>query len=203
MQLIIGLGNPGKQYQDHRHNVGYRFLDLLAGHLGLDFSTNSRFCADVASWRSGDSKVLLAKPLTYMNMSGKSVAALSNFYRVSTHDIFVIYDDLDLPGMKLRIKRGGGHGGHNGVKSLNQHLADPEYVRIKIGIGRPEQGDVTSWVLGHQTPAERASEDKVFSCLLQNLSSILAGDLSMAANKIHLCLRGGKTSEARKPEGES
>lgn len=195
MQLIIGLGNPGKQYLDHRHNVGYRFLDMLADRMGLDFSTNSRFYADVASWCTHGSKVLLAKPRTYMNMSGKSVAALSNFYRIPTSDIYVVYDDLDLPGMKLRIKRGGGHGGHNGVKSLNQHLADPEYARIKIGIGRPEQGDVTSWVLGHQTPAEKAVEDKVFSCLLENLPLILTGDLSMAANRIHLCLHEEKISE--------
>ncbi len=195
MQLVVGLGNPGKTYAKHRHNVGFRFLDLLAHRLGLSFSGAPRFYAEIAVWQRNGDKVLLAKPQTYMNLSGKAVAALSSYYRVSSHDIYVIYDDLDLPKMKIRIRRGGGHGGHNGIKSINQSLADTDYTRIRIGIGRPEEGEITPWVLGPLTQEEKEIEERVFSCLLQHFDLILEGNAPLAANRIHQCIHAGEKTD--------
>lgn len=188
MQLLVGLGNPGDKYQDTRHNIGFRFLDLLAKHEGLRFAAAPRFRAETCSWEAGGEKVMLVKPQTFMNNSGESVGQLARYYQVATSDIFVVFDDLDLPAGKIRIRHEGGHGGHNGLKSLNQHLDGTNYTRIKIGIGRPPSGDVTPWVLGHADERDRASENMVFDALLTEMGTILDGEAQKAANRIHLKL---------------
>ena len=188
MQLLVGLGNPGDKYQATRHNIGFRFLDLLAKHEGLRFAAAPRFRAEICNWEVDGEKVILVKPQTFMNNSGESIGQLARYYQVATSDIFVIYDDLDLPAGKLRIKKGGGHGGHNGLKSLNQHLNGSNYTRIKIGIGRPEFGEVSPWVLGKASEADRASENIVFDALLPEITAILDGEAEKAANRIHLAL---------------
>ena len=186
MLLLVGLGNPGRQYEETRHNIGFRFLDRLAESQGLRFVAAPRFRAETCEWKLGGDKVLLVKPQTYMNNSGESVGPLARYYNVDTGDIFVAYDDLDLPSGKVRLKAGGGHGGHNGLKSLNQHLADSDYVRIKFGIGRPEHGDVTGWVLGRGDEAARADEARMFAAVMPEIASILDGKLAHAANRIHM-----------------
>lgn len=188
MKLIVGLGNPGTQYRDTRHNVGFRFLDLLAQEQHTSFDSNKNFVGEVATCRLNNEKISLLKPQTFMNHSGKSVAALARYFDIDVQDIFVIYDDLDLPSGKLRLKKGGGHGGHNGLKSLHQHLGDHDYARIKLGIGRPEHGDVSAWVLGKQTAEEAQHEQAVFQGLLKEIGSILDDDLAGASNRIHLHL---------------
>ncbi|MDT8375918.1 MAG: aminoacyl-tRNA hydrolase [Mariprofundaceae bacterium] len=188
MQLLVGLGNPGDKYQDTRHNIGFRFLDVLANHEGLRFAAAPRFRAQCCNWELPDEKVMLVKPQTFMNHSGEAVGQLARYYQVATSDIFVVYDDLDLPAGKLRIRKSGGHGGHNGLKSLNQHLDGVNYTRIRIGIGRPEFGDVTPWVLGRASEAERASEHIVFDALLPEIKTILDGEAGKAVNRIHLAL---------------
>jgi len=189
VQLIVGLGNPGSKYEKTRHNIGFRFLDLLAESKGLRFDAAPRFRADVATWNQPSGKVLLIKPQTFMNNSGEAVAPLARYYEVAPENIIVVYDDLDLPAGKVRLKKGGGHGGHNGLKSLNQHLANHEYVRVKIGIGRPEHGEVTPWVLGKASETDRAHEACAFDALLNEWPTIMAGDLPRAANHIHLALQ--------------
>ncbi len=190
MQLIVGLGNPGSKYGKTRHNIGFRFLDLLAESRGLRFDAAPRFRAELATWKQGDSKVLLVKPQTFMNNSGEAVGPLARYYDVAPNQIIVVYDDLDLPAGRIRLKKGGGHGGHNGLKSLNQHLPDSDYIRIKIGIGRPEHGEVTPWVLGQASEKDRAFESAVFDVLLGEWDRIMAGELPLAANHIHLKLQG-------------
>lgn len=190
--MIVGLGNPGSKYEETRHNIGFRFLDLLAKSQGLRFDAAPRFRAEVALWKRSDGKALLVKPHTFMNNSGEAVGALARYYDIATENIIVVYDDLDLPAGKIRLKQGGGHGGHNGLKSLHQHLPDTNYVRVKIGIGRPSQGEVTPWVLGRASPGDRALEQACFDALLSQWELIMAGDLPRAANQIHLQLQAGQ-----------
>lgn len=132
---------------------------------------------------------MLMKPQTFMNNSGESVGALARYYHIAEQDIIVIYDDLDLPTRKLRIKKGGGHGGHNGLRSLHAHLDNSDYVRVKMGINRPTHGDISAWVLGKADEGDRADEACVFEALLKELDTLLAGDTDTAANRIHLTLQ--------------
>lgn len=189
MKLLVGLGNPGSKYEQTRHNIGFRFLDLLAKSEGLRFDAAPRFHAETAAWnRSPSERVMLVKPQTFMNHSGEAVGALARYYDVEEKDIFVVYDDLDLPSGKLRIRLGGGHGGHNGLKSINAHLPSADYGRIKIGIGRPPHGDVTGWVLGRSDEDDRADENRIFAALLEEVSTLLDGHPDRAANRIHLAM---------------
>jgi len=192
LKLLVGLGNPGNKYAETRHNIGFRFLDLLAKSEGLRFAAAPRFRAETASWESDAGRILLVKPQTFMNNSGEAVGALARFYRVAEQEIIVVYDDLDLPVGKLRIKKGGGHGGHNGLRSLHAHLPGSDYVRVKIGIGRPPHGDITPWVLGRADEGDRADEARIFAALLGELDALLAGQTDTAANRIHLALNSGK-----------
>ena len=189
MQLLVGLGNPGDKYRETRHNIGFRFLDSLCKQERLRFAASSRFHAETARWDGESGQVLLVKPQTFMNHSGEAVAPLARYYKVEPAQVFVVYDDLDLPPGKLRIKKGGGHGGHNGLKSINQHLGDASYHRIKIGIGKPDNGDVTSWVLGKAENLHRELELASCDCLLPEISTILNGHAPRAANHIHLCMQ--------------
>lgn len=195
MQLLVGLGNPGDQYRETRHNIGFRFVERLANQEGLRFAAAPRFHAQTAEWKHPEGKVLLVKPQTFMNNSGEAIAPLARYYQIAPADIFVVYDDLDLPAGKIRIRHDGGHGGHNGLKSLNRHLGNSEYVRIRIGIGRPQHGEITPWVLGRANAEDRAREIRAFECLLPEIQTILAGDAPRAASHIHLCLQQSETGE--------
>jgi PTH1 family peptidyl-tRNA hydrolase len=146
--LLAGLGNPGPAYQDTRHNAGFMVLDRLAGEEGL--SWRSRDEAAWADWREG----YLLKPLTMMNLSGKAVAPVVRKKGLEASQILVVYDDLDLPLGKIRIRPGGSSGGHRGVASIIEHLGTADFPRLKIGIGRPP-GETISYVLGSFSPAER------------------------------------------------
>lgn len=200
MQLLVGLGNPGENYRSTRHNIGFRFLDLLCDHEGLRFAAAPRFRAETARLKTGGREILLVKPQTFMNHSGEAVAPLARYYKVPVEQVFVVYDDLDLPPGKLRIKKGGGHGGHNGLKSINQHLGDTSYHRIRIGIGKPDNSDVTAWVLGRAPASERRLEAAAFDCLLPEIGLVLDGHAPRAANHIHLCMQ--KRIAAIMPDGE-
>ncbi len=186
MKLLVGLGNPGAQYQQTRHNIGFRFIETIAQREGLAFSAVPRFRAAVATGHLAGEKTLLVKPQTFMNNSGEAIVPLLHYYQLSTDDIFVVFDDLDLSTGKIRLKKGGGHGGHNGLRSLHQHLPDHNYYRIKIGIDRPAHGNITPWVLGQANEADRADEQCCFAALITHLSTILQGDIAAASNAIHL-----------------
>ncbi len=188
MKLLVGLGNPGNKYKETRHNIGFRFLDLLAKSEGLRFAAAPRFHAETASWESANGRILLVKPQTFMNHSGEAVGALARYYQVAEQDIIVVYDDLDLPAGKLRIKTGGGHGGHNGLRSIHAHLPTTDYIRVKIGIGRPPHGDITAWVLGRADEGDRADEARIFTALIGEINALLSGQTDTAANRIHLAL---------------
>jgi len=186
MKLLVGLGNPGNKYEQTRHNIGFRFLDLLATSEGLRFDAAPRFHAESASWETSAGRILLIKPQTFMNHSGDAVGAMARYYQIEEQDIYVVYDDLDLPSGKLRIKKGGGHGGHNGLRSINAHLPTAGYLRIKIGIGRPVHGTVSDWVLGKADEGDRADENRIFAALQDETLRLLSGETDKAANRIHL-----------------
>lgn len=157
MKLLVGLGNPGPKYEMTRHNVGFLVLDEVARELGTAVE-RKKFSAVIGEAELGGERILLMKPLTFMNLSGEAVGAACRFHKIAPQDVIVIHDELDLPSGSVRIKMGGGHGGHNGLKSLIAHLQSPDFVRLRVGIGRPEGGrDVVSWVLGGFEEAERAT----------------------------------------------
>jgi peptidyl-tRNA hydrolase, PTH1 family len=146
LKLIVGLGNPGPKYARNRHNVGFRLVDRLAQAHGLAFA-RQQFRALVAGGSAAGQRVLLAKPLTFMNLSGNAVGALVRFYKLLPQDLLVAYDDLDLPVGKIRLRSQGGSGGHKGMKSIIERLATEEFARLRIGIGRPTVGDPIDYVL--------------------------------------------------------
>ncbi len=160
MKVIIGLGNPGKKYEDTRHNVGFMTIDKISDKWNIPVS-QQKFRALVGEGRIEMEKVLLVKPQTYMNLSGESVSEILKFYKLTNDDILVIYDDLDLPVGKLRLRVKGSAGGHNGIKSLIAHLGTQEFKRIKIGIDRPAPGrSVSDYVLGTFSAADQTEIKK-------------------------------------------
>jgi peptidyl-tRNA hydrolase, PTH1 family len=150
MKLVVGLGNPGTKYQFNLHNVGFLLLDLLSERFGFEFSRNKAFDSEISKAEIFSEKCLLIKPSTFMNLSGNPVAKVARYYGISCEDVIVIHDDLDLPELEVRFKKSGGHGGHNGIRSMIASLGDDKFARIKVGIGRPEQGShipMSDWVL--------------------------------------------------------
>ena len=159
MLLFAGLGNPGTDYADNRHNAGFMVLDEIAGRHGFS-AWKSRSGATCAEGRLGQAKVLLVKPQSFMNKSGGPVGDIARFYKIPSERVFVFYDEIDLAAGKVRVKRGGGHGGHNGIRDIDRHIGT-DYWRIRIGVGRPEQLfpgssiDIRKWVLMDFTAEER------------------------------------------------
>jgi len=157
MTLFVGLGNPGTQYEDTRHNIGFKIIDALVNDFGArDISKNS-FHGQL--YRSANS--LFLKPTTYMNLSGKSAQPVKNFFKVELEDVIVIHDDIDLPFGAVRFKRGGGHGGHNGLKSLDEYIGK-DYLRVRIGVGKPEhKSQVADYVLHDFSDTELTELEKL------------------------------------------
>ena len=155
MKVVVGLGNPGSRYRGTRHNVGFDVVDLLAAGSGVG-RPQSRFQAEVAEWRLDDGKVLLVKPETFMNLSGRSVRQALDFYQVPVDNLLVVCDDINLPLGKLRARARGTHGGHNGLRDIQNHLGTTEYARLRIGVGAPDEKETVDHVLGRFRPGERA-----------------------------------------------
>lgn len=148
MKLIVGLGNPGRQYEETRHNVGFKVIDELSDQLHIPLD-KAKFNGVFGQGIVNGEKVLLLKPLTYMNLSGESIRPLMDYYDILVDDILVIYDELDLPVGKIRLREKGSAGGHNGMKSIIHHLGTQEFKRIRIGINRPTNGmKIADYVLG-------------------------------------------------------
>jgi peptidyl-tRNA hydrolase, PTH1 family len=166
--LVIGLGNPGKQYEQHRHNVGFMVLDALAAKHCATFQSVSKhqsFCTEITLKDNG--RVLLAKPQTYMNLSGQAAASLCQYYKIPTTQVWVIHDDLDLELGRIKVKPGGGNGGHNGLKSLDACIGT-DYHRIRFGIGRPAHKDMVSdYVLSPFDKEQRIVVERVIGELVE------------------------------------
>jgi PTH1 family peptidyl-tRNA hydrolase len=160
VKVIVGLGNPGEKYECTRHNIGFITIDYIADQLQLSLD-QSKFKGLYGEGRYKDEKVILLKPMTYMNLSGESIRELIDFYKLSHDDLLVIYDDLDLPAGDIKLRYKGGPGGHNGIKSILAHLGTEQFKRIKMGIGRPIYGDVISHVLGSFSKEEQTNLQEV------------------------------------------
>lgn len=155
MWLCVGLGNPGPEYESNRHSVGFRIVGELARRGGAG-RWRSKFGAELAEATVGGQKVLLCKPMEFMNVSGQSVARVARFHKVIPAETVVVHDDLDLPFARLKLGLGGGHGGHNGLRSLIADLGSPDFARVRVGIGRPADGrDPADWVLSDFSRAEQ------------------------------------------------
>lgn len=173
MKLIIGLGNPGPEYLNSRHNLGFMVLDRLHAHYKFE-NWKSKFNGMYASKRFGSEKIILVKPQTYMNLSGFCVAKFMQFFKVDDGDIFVIYDDIDLGFGNKKLKQGGGDAGHKGVRSISQHLGTKNFNRIRIGIGRPkEKKDVSSFVLSNFSTTEMDSAQTLIKNLCEDFENII------------------------------
>jgi PTH1 family peptidyl-tRNA hydrolase len=154
MKAVVGLGNPGKQYAGTRHNVGFGVVDLLAQGPGAS-SFRDRFQAQLCELIEDDLRLLLVKPLTFMNLSGQSVRQLVDFYQLPAEELLVVCDDMNLPLGKLRFRAQGTHGGHNGLRNIQDHLGTTAYQRLRIGVGAPDEDQVVEHVLGRFRPGER------------------------------------------------
>ncbi len=168
-KLIVGLGNPGPKYQWTRHNAGFMVLDRLSVVSGIDV-TRKKFSGFYGEGDWNGERVLLLKPQTFMNLSGQSVSHALHFQKLSMHDLVVIHDDLDIPFGRVKLKEGGGHAGHNGLRSIVSELGGGGFVRVRVGIGRPFHGDAADYVLGNFTKTELSS----LPGLTENIVDLLA-----------------------------
>lgn len=196
MLIVAGLGNPGPKHEHERHNVGFMAVDAIASE--HDFSPwKPRFQALSCEGRIGSEKVLLLKPTTFMNDSGRSVGEAARFYKIAEDAVIVLYDELDLAPGKLRIKTGGGAGGHNGIRSIDAHLGK-NYRRVRIGIGHPGHKDrVTSHVLGNFAKADHDWLDPLLDQIARNTDMLVAGDDAGFMNRIALRTQTTEPSGAK------
>lgn len=187
ISLIVGLGNPGSQYAHTRHNAGEWYVRRLADKCGARLAPESRFHGETAVANIAGKSVRLLVPGTYMNRSGQAVGALANFYRIAPANILVAHDELDISPGTLKIKIGGGHGGHNGLKDIVAALGNnADFYRLRIGIGHPGHRDqVTGWVLGKAPAAEQQKMDAAIDVCLRETESLVRGDFLKAQQVLH------------------
>ena len=199
-KLIVGLGNPGPQYSWTRHNAGFMVLDRLSRLSGIPV-TRKAFSGLAGDGNWEGERVYLLKPQTFMNLSGRSVAEALRFYKLSLADLIVIHDDLDIPFGQVRLKEGGGHGGHNGLRSLAQELGSADYARIRVGIGRPEHGDVVNYVLANFAKGEMDALLEIVDGALDALAMLLKEGLPKAMSIFNGKKPGTESEKAKAKPG--
>jgi PTH1 family peptidyl-tRNA hydrolase len=184
--LVVGLGNPGPRYETTRHNVGFMVADVLAARLGTGFKVHKKSGAEVTTGRLGGRSVVLAKPRVYMNESGRQVGPLANFYSVAPADVIVIHDELDIDFGRIRLKLGGGEGGHNGLRSVASALSSKDFHRVRIGIGRPPgRKDPAAYVLENFSSAERTEVPTILEQAADATELLIRDGLEPAQNTVH------------------
>lgn len=199
MRLFVGLGNPGTRYARNRHNVGFMVIDAIARRHGFA-PWRRRFQGQATEGVLGAYRVLLLKPGTYMNESGRAVAEAAHFYKVALHDIVVFHDEIDLPPAKLRVKTGGGTAGHNGLRSISAHLGN-DYRRVRIGVGHPGVKDMVQLHVLHDFDAsERDWVEALCDAVAENAVMLAAGEDASFQNKVHLALAAKGLLETKGPD---
>jgi len=186
MKVIAGLGNPGQEYSQTKHNVGFMFVDALAGRLHIDNMWKDKFEAKIVEGHIGGEKVILVKPQTYMNDSGRALGPILHWYKLGTKDLIVVHDDMDIEAGTLRIRRKGSAGGHNGIKSILANVEDENFARVRIGIGRPLPG----WTVVNHVLAKFSDEDvlkikEVVNYLLPAVECIVTDGIDLAMNRFN------------------
>jgi PTH1 family peptidyl-tRNA hydrolase len=184
--LVVGLGNPGPRYETTRHNLGFLVADILADRIGSGFKVHKRSGAEVATGRLGGRSIVLAKPRVYMNESGRQVGPLANFYSVAPADVIAIHDELDIDFGRIRLKLGGGEGGHNGLRSVASALGTKDFQRVRIGIGRPPgRKDPATYVLENFSAAERQEVGTICEQAADATELLIQLGLETAQNTVH------------------
>ena len=186
ISLLVGLGNPGTEYAETRHNAGFRFLDALLVGTGVSLKHESRFHGEVGRFALAGRDLWLLKPMAFMNHSGESVAKLARFYKIPPAEILVVHDDLDIPPGSARLKVGGGDGGHNGLADVTEKLGTPDYTRLRLGIGHPgSAAQVVAYVLKKAPKAEQSLIDEAIERARTQLNDIVQGEFQRAMNALH------------------
>ena len=189
LRLIVGLGNPGPEHANTRHNAGFRFVDALAAQAGVRFGLESKLFGETAKADIGGRTVWLLKPATFMNLSGKSVAAALRYWKIEPEEALLAHDELDLAPGAARLKFDGGHGGQNGLRDTIQHLGHGRFHRLRIGIGHPGHKDrVTGWVLGRPGKDDAVLIDRAIDDALAVMPLVAAGDVNEAMKRLHTAM---------------
>jgi len=186
IRLIVGLGNPGREYESTRHNVGFRWVDELARMQNLSFKSEVKFHGLMARGQTHGHEVLLLKPQTFMNVSGRSVGAVAQFYKIAPEEMLVVHDELDLPPGSAKLKLGGGHGGHNGLKDVIAHLGIRDFWRLRLGIGHPgERSEVSNYVLNDPRREDRELIEAAMQKAQDVAHLVIEGKTEAAMLKLH------------------
>ena len=186
IRLIVGLGNPGPRYADTRHNAGFWFVEALARRHGASFRKEGRFDGEAARLSLPEGDCWLLKPLSFMNKSGLPVRKCADFYRIAPEETLVVHDELDLEPGVARLKQGGGHGGHNGLRDLHRHLGGPGYARLRLGVGHPGHRDeVVPFVLDRPRRAEAEAIEAAIDAALDQVPALVAGRWDEAVRNLH------------------
>ena len=186
IRLLVGLGNPGPRDAPTRHNAGFWFADAVAHRWGASFRSQSNVFGEVADCHVGGERLRLLKPMTYMNNSGRSVAAMANFYKFESEEILIAHDEIDLPPGTVRLKRGGGHGGHNGLRDIIPQLGSADFARLRIGVGHPgNKNAVVGYVLKAAPADEQRLIDEAVALAEEHLPDIVAGKFAAVMNLLH------------------
>ncbi|MBO6551598.1 MAG: aminoacyl-tRNA hydrolase [Roseitalea sp.] len=202
MQIIAGLGNPGPRYAENRHNIGFMAADAIVRRHSSFGPWQKKWNAEIAEGRIGSEKVLVIKPQTFMNLSGQAVGEAMRFYKLGPEDLTVLYDELDLAPGKVRIKRGGGSGGHNGIKSLDAHCGK-DYRRVRLGIGHPgDKARVQAHVLGDFAKADQQWLEPLLDALADNVDLLVAGNESGLMNRLALAVGDKAKGAVGAPAGK-
>ena len=186
ISLIVGLGNPGKTYAETRHNAGFRFIEALLETAGGSLKAEKRFAGDAGRVELAGRELWVLKPSTFMNGSGEAVARLSRFYKIVPENILVIHDEIDLPPGTVRLKSGGGHGGHNGLRDIINKIGSKDFMRLRIGIGHPGTApQVESYVLKKASLAEQQQVNAAIDVALMQVDEIIRGNYGQVMNDLH------------------
>ena len=186
IKLFVGLGNPGPDYEATRHNAGFWWIDALARELKVNLVPERSYYGLAGRTSVNGQSVWLLQPQTFMNLSGKSVASLARFFKIQPEEILVVHDELDLPPGQVKLKRGGSHAGHNGLRDIHAQLGSPDYWRLRIGIGHPgEKTEVANWVLKKPAPDQRTLIEDSIAHSLKAHAAMLAGDMDKATLLVH------------------
>lgn len=186
IKLFVGLGNPGPEYEATRHNAGFWWIDTLARQLKASLVPERGYHGLVARTAVDGHTVWLLEPQTFMNLSGKSVAALARFYKIAPEEILVVHDELDVVPGEAKLKRGGGHAGHNGLRDIHAQLGTADYWRLRLGIGHPGvKSEVLNWVLKRPSPDHRIGIEQAIDRTLRAMPALIAGDMEKATQLIH------------------
>ncbi len=186
IKLFVGLGNPGPDYEATRHNAGFWWIDALARELKMNLVPERSYYGLAGRTSVNGQSVWLLQPQTFMNLSGKSVASLARFFKIQPEEILVVHDELDLPPGQVKLKRGGSHAGHNGLRDIHAQLGSPNYWRLRIGIGHPgEKSEVANWVLKKPAPDQRTLIEDSIAHSLKAHAAMLAGDMDKATLLVH------------------